>query len=110
MEAGVGSESPLLLFCFLKQPPNVGLALSNIPGIRKLVDIENITWDSLVQDLRAIDNLGLPGVEHLADLSGHQSLACAGRPVQQDPLDVLTAQLLHDLWRKYAGGECSSAR
>ena len=62
----------------------------------------------LETNLRAVNNLWFPGVEHLADLPGHESLAGAGRAVQQDPLDVLAAELLHDLRREDAGGERSS--
>ena len=59
-------------------------------------------------NLRAVYDLRFPGVEHLADLPGHESLAGAGRAVQQDPLDVLAAELLHDLRWEDTGGERSS--
>lgn len=65
----------LLLLCVGEQLADVGLRLSYV----------------LVEDLRAVDDLWLAGVEHLADLPGHQSLTTARRPEQQDTLHVLAA-------------------
>jgi hypothetical protein len=41
----------------------------------------------------------------LTNLAGHECLAGAGWPEEEDPLDVLAAQLLHDLRGKYSGRE-----
>lgn len=65
----------LLLLCVGEQLADVGLRLSHV----------------LVEDLRAVDDLRLAGVEHLANLPGHQSLTTARRPEQQDTLHVLAA-------------------
>lgn len=67
---------PLLLFlCIGEQFADVGFGLSHI----------------LVQDLWAVYNLRLTGVEHLADLPGHQCFTTARRSKQQDALHVFTA-------------------
>ena len=41
----------------------------------------------------------------LTYLPGHESLAGTGWPDKKDSLDVLAAQLLHDLWREHAGSK-----
>lgn len=64
----------LLLFCVCEELADVGLRLSH----------------KLVEDLRAVDNLGFTGVEHLANLPGHQSLTTTRRPEEKDSLHVLT--------------------
>ena len=76
--------------------------------IRMSVDNVRRTCYLLIEDLGAIDNFGLPGVEHLADLPGHEGLAGAWWSVQENALHVFTAKLLHDLRREHTGGECSS--
>lgn len=53
----------LLLLCLCEQFADVGLRLSHV----------------LVEDLRAVDNLRLTGVEHLANLPGHQRFTTAWR-------------------------------
>lgn len=65
----------LLLLCIRKQLPDVGLRLSDV----------------LVENLGAVDNLWLLGVQHRADLSRHQGLTAAGGSVQQDSLHMLAA-------------------
>lgn len=79
LSAHVSSPHPLLLFlCVCKQLPDVGLRLSHV----------------LVENLGAVDNLWLPGLEHLADLSRHQGFTAAWGSVQQDSLHMLAA------WRR----------
>jgi len=65
----------LLVLCIGKQLPDVGLGLADV----------------LVEDLGAVDDLGLPGIQHLADLPRHQRFTAARGPEQQDALHVLAA-------------------
>lgn len=75
----MSSTHPLLLFlCSLKQLPDVGLGLPDV----------------LVEDLGAVDDLGLSGFQHVADLTRHQGFPTPGGAVQQDSLHVLAA------WRR----------
>ena len=69
---------------------------------KQLADVLLTRADELVQDLRAVHNLRLARVEHLADLPRHERLARAGRAEEQDALDVLDAQLLHERGREDA--------
>lgn len=72
----VSSAHPLLfVLCVCEQLPDVGLGLSNI----------------LVENLGPVDDLRLPGLEHLADLSSHQGFAAAWGSEQEDSLHMLTA-------------------
>lgn len=72
----MSSTHPLLfVLCVCKQLPDVGLGLSDI----------------FVEDLGAVDDLRLPGLQHLANLSSHQGFAAARGSVQQDALHVLAA-------------------
>lgn len=64
----------LLLLCIGEQLADVGLGLSHV----------------LVQDLGTVDDLRLSGVEHLADLPGHERLTATRRSEQHDALHVLT--------------------
>lgn len=68
------SHPLLLLLGFSEQFADVGLRFSHV----------------LVQDLWAVDDLWLAGVEHLANLSGHQCFTTSWRSKQQDALHVLT--------------------
>lgn len=80
----VSSPHPLLfVLCVCEQLPDVGLGLSNI----------------LVENLGPVDDLRLPGLEHLADLSSHQGFAAAWGSEQEDSLHMLTA------WRHRKGKE-----
>lgn len=65
----------MLLLSLGEQFADVGLGLANV----------------LVEDLGAVDNLWFAGVEHLANLPGHQCFAAARRPEEQDALHVLAA-------------------
>ena len=65
----------LFVLCVCEQLPDVGLRLSNI----------------LVENLRPVDDLRLPGLEHLANLSSHQGFAAAWGSEQEDSLHMLTA-------------------
>lgn len=65
----------LLVLCVCKQLPDVGLGLPDV----------------FVEDLGAVDDLRLPGFEHLADLSSHQGFTAARGSEKQDPLHMLTA-------------------
>ena len=58
------------------------------------------TADVLVEDLRAVHNLGLARVEHLANLSRDERLAAARRTIQQHAADVRNAELRDDVRRK----------
>lgn len=70
------SPHPLLFFlCICKQLPDVGLRLSDV----------------LVENLWAIDDLWLPGIKHLANLSCHQGFTAAWGSIQQDSLHMLAA-------------------
>lgn len=76
MSARVSSPHPLLLvLCVRKQLPDVGLGLADV----------------LVENLGAVDDLWLPGFEHLSNLSRHQGFTAARRSVQQDSLHVFAA-------------------
>ena len=92
VKARVRPKALLFLLGVFKQTPNVGLGLTDV----------------FVKDLGSVDNLWLPGVEHLADLTSHQSLSCTRRSKQKDSLDVLATKLLHDLGREDARGKGSS--
>lgn len=65
----------LFVLCVCKQLPDVGLRLSDV----------------LVENLGTVDNLWLPGLEHLTNLSCHQGFATAWGSEQQDSLHMLTA-------------------
>lgn len=65
----------LLLLCISEQFADVGLRLAHV----------------FVQDLGSIDDLWLPGVQHLSDLPGHQCLTTAWGAEQQDALHVFTS-------------------
>ena len=41
-----------------------------------------------VEDLRAVHHLGLPAIQHLAELPRDERLAGAGRPIQQHALHM----------------------
>lgn len=69
------SHPLLLLLCLGKQLADVGLRLSHV----------------LVEDLRAVNHLRLTGVEHLANLPGHQGFSTPWWAKQQDSLHVLAA-------------------
>ena len=61
-------------------------------GVRE--QLSNILFrstDILVQNLRAINNLRLPCIEHLADLSCHQGLTRPRRTMKQDTLGSLNS-------------------
>lgn len=61
-------------------------------GVREqLSDVLFRSTDILVQNLRAINNLRLPGIEHLADLSCHQGLTRPRRTMKQDTLGSLNS-------------------
>lgn len=78
------STHPLLFFlCSLKQLPDVGLGLPDV----------------LVEDLGAVDDLGLPGVQHVADLTRHQGFPTPRGAEQQDPLHVLAAWRRQQVYR-----------
>ena len=49
----------------------------------QLADVLLALADKLIQNLRSVDNLGLAGVEHLANLPRHERLAGAGRSVEE---------------------------
>ena len=66
----------------------IPLFLVLLLGIREqLSDVLLALTNKLVQDLGSVDDLRLAGVEHLADLTGHQRLARARRSVEQQSLD-----------------------
>ena len=65
----------LLVLCVGEQLPDVCLRLAHV----------------FVQDLGAVHHFGLSGVQHLPDLTSHQSLSTAGGSEQHDALHVLTA-------------------
>lgn len=69
------SHPLLLLFGLGEQFADVSLGLSDV----------------LVEDLRAVDDLWFTGIEHLADLPGHECFTTARRPKEQDALHVLAA-------------------
>lgn len=74
-EAQRGVSHPLLLLLGVgEQLADVGLGLAHV----------------LVEDLGAVDDLWFAGVEHLADLPGHQRFTTARGPEEQDTLHVLT--------------------
>jgi hypothetical protein len=81
-----------LFFSISKESPNVGLRFTNI----------------FVKDLWTVDDFWLSSIQHVADLPGHQGLACSWRSVQQNTFDVLQAKLLNDLRWKYSRGKGSS--
>lgn len=67
---------PLLLVLGVgEQLADVGLRLAHV----------------FVEDFRAVDDLWLAGVEHFANLPGHEGFSAARRSKQQDALHVLTA-------------------
>lgn len=73
-EAQRGVSHPLLLLLSVgEQLADVGLGLAHV----------------LVEDLGAVDDLWFAGVEHLADLPGHQRFTTARGPEEQDTLHVL---------------------
>lgn len=83
----VSYSHPLLfILCICKQLPDVRLRLSHI----------------LVENLRAVDDLWLPGLQHLANLSCHQGFTTAWGPVQQDSLHMFTAWRQMDKQRRGA--------
>jgi len=66
---------PLLLFlCVGEQLADVGLGLADV----------------LVEDLGAVDDFRLAGVEHLADLPRHQRLTTTRGAEEHDALHMLT--------------------
>lgn len=92
VKTAVRAELLLLLLGIGEEPPDIGLALA----------------DKFVEDLRPVDYLRFPGVQHRADLTSHQSFTGTGRSVQQDTTDVLAAQLHNDLRWKYSRRESTS--
>ena len=69
------------LFCISKQFANVRLRLADV----------------FVQDLWTIDDLWLPSIQHLANLSSHQSFTGARRAKQQDSAAVLHSFTLNTM-------------
>ena len=55
------------------------------------------TADVLVEDLRAVHNLGLARVEHLADLPRDERFAAARRAIQKHAADVRNPELRDDV-------------
>lgn len=90
----------------------------------KLSNILFTSANKFVQNFRTVDDLGLPRVEHLSDLSSHQGLSSSGRPIEQNTysiislassvalipltLNVLDPQLLHQSWWENTRRERSS--
>jgi len=70
---GISTNPFLFLFSVSKQFADVCLRLPHV----------------LVEDLRAVDDLRFPGVQHLSDLTSHQCLSSSRRTVQQDSTTVL---------------------
>ena len=69
------SHPLLFILRVCKQLPDVGLGLPDV----------------LVENLGAVDDLWLAGLEHLANLSCHQGFTAAWGSVKQDSLHMLTA-------------------
>mmetsp|Transcript_3600 Transcript_3600/g.10246 ORF Transcript_3600/g.10246 Transcript_3600/m.10246 type:complete len:435 (-) Transcript_3600:206-1510(-) len=61
--------------------------------------------DVLVEDFGSVDDLGLPGVQDLANLPRDERLAAAGRAVQEHAAHVVDAQLPDDVRRPNARRE-----
>lgn len=87
----VAAVPPLLVLvlCLLEEGPDVLLGLAH----------------KFAENLGSVDDLGLLGLEHLADLPGHQGLAGSRGSVEENALDVLDAELAHQLRREDPRGK-----
>ncbi len=84
----------------------VALLLVLLLGIGKeLADVLFTLANILVQDFGTVDDLGLPGVQHLANLPGNKRFSCSGRPVEQHALHVHDTELLDKPRGEDARGE-----
>ena len=76
-------SSPLALYCAAQSRRSIAATHLLLSIGEELADVLLALADKLVQDLRAVDDLGLARVEHLADLPRHERLAGAGRSVEE---------------------------